>query len=223
MTKPAARYYDELSLNYDLITSKQGVWVPPEIMAQQIAPLLNDGDKILDIGIGTGQLIGCIKETGKNIQIEGVEISEKMRDICISKYPDIILHHGDILEINLTDINHFDMITICGALEFIPELDLLLEKCWALLSKSGYLVFTYEPVIIGHKIQGKEKALTVSSYIDKNQYLEDFFTYRYHPWQISQKLTEAGFKLQSEIEFIAYKKQEIDIIYHLIIARKIDN
>lgn len=220
MTKPAARYYDLLSANYDPVTSELGVWTTPEIMAQQIAPILKNGAKLLDIGIGTGQLIGFLRKIGQSIQVEGVEVSRKMSEICQLKYPDVKIHHGDILEIDFPDLGYFDMITICGALEFIPELNLLLQKCSRLLSESGYLVFTYEPVIIAHPIQNQEKSLTVPSSSDREQYVKDFFTYRYSPFQMYQELKLNGFDCQSDIEFVAYRKQEMDIIYHLIVAKK---
>lgn len=220
MTKPTAKYYDRLSTSYDSVTSKQGVWTPPEIMARAIAPLLKERANLLDIGIGTGQLIGFLKKFGKNLKIEGVEVSQKMSDLCRSKYPDVIIHHGDILEIDFPYKNYFDVITICGALEFISELNLLLEKCWQLLSEPGYLVFTYEALIVGHQIQSEEKSLTVASSPKNQQYIKDFFTYRYSPWQIYQALTEIGFTYHSDIELVAYRKQETDIIYHLVIAQK---
>ena len=220
MTKPAANYYDLLSVTYDPVTSKLGAWTTPEIMAQQIAPILKNGVKLLDIGIGTGQLIGCLRKTGKSIQAEGVEISQKMSDICKSKYLAVRIHQGDILDIDFPKIGYFDIITICGALEFIPELNLLLQKCFALLSQSGYLAFTYEPIIIGHPIQNQAKSLTIPSASDQKLQVADFFTYRYAPCQIQQELQRNGFTCQSDIEFIAYKKQETDIIYHLIVAQK---
>ena len=220
MTKPAARYYDLLSASYDFVTGQPGVWTSPSVMAQHIAPILKNQAKLLDIGSGTGHLIGLVKAMGKDIEIQGVEISPEMRDISTSKYPDVPIHLGDILEIDLPYSGYFDLISICGALEFIPKLNSLLQKCSRLLSKSGYLVFTYQPVITGHRIQSQEKSLAVSSSKDSPIYVGDFFTYRYSPFQMHQELKEAGFRCEFDMEFVAYKQQETDIIYHLIVAQK---
>ena len=220
MTNPAAKYYDLLSSDYDRITGEPGVWLAPGIIAETIAPLLHDGTKLLDIGIGTGQLLRLLRKTGKDFQAYGTDISEKMCELCASQDPDVIIHHGDILEVELPYADYFDIITICGALEFVPDLNLLLSKANLLLSPGGYLVFTYEPVITHHPIQNQKKSLTVPSSEDSKLDVDDFFTYRYSPFQVYQELLTSGFAYQSDIEFVAYKKRESDIIYHLILAQK---
>ena len=220
MTNPAAKYYDLLSSDYDRITSEPGVWMAPGIISQTIAPLLQNKTKLLEIGIGTGQLLCLLRKTGKDFQAYGTDVSQKMCDICASKYSDVIIHHGDILEVELPYSDYFDVITICGTLEFVPDLNLLFRKVNAMLCQGGYLAFTYEPIITNHPIQAHQKSLTVPSSGESKLYIDDFFTYRYSPFQIYKELLSSGFEYQSDVEFVAYRKRESDIIYHLVVAQR---
>ncbi len=222
MSKPVEKYYDHLSSKYDEITSNSGVWITPQIMAQQVALLIKDGDRLLDIGVGTGQLIKWLKQTGISLDLEGVEISKKMRDICAKKYPDLTIYQEDFSIIEFQKGKSFEVITMGGVLEFIPDLTTLLSKCFGLLSPGGHFVFTYEPVILGHKIQEYAKSLTQSSLDDPRFNIEDFFTYRYPPFKVYQQLIKNGLEIKLDQEFIAYKKKDIDIIYHLVVAQKFD-
>ena len=54
---------------------------------------------ILDIGVGTGNLSSNFLK--KDLNITAIDPSEKMREICKSKYPDLEVLKGDFLDIPL--------------------------------------------------------------------------------------------------------------------------
>ncbi len=220
MNTPSARYYDSLSEHYDNVTSQPGVWTPPKFMADIISSKIEKGTKLLDVGIGTGQLIEQLRDKIATIEIHGIDVSKKMLDICSIKFPNICLYDGDYVSINIPFDRYFDIITICGALEFIEDLNTVFRKSHSLLFHSGHLVFTYEPQIMGHDIQNEKRSLAIPS--DRNSHLsvEEFYTYRHSSGCILNSLKNNGFTLIEDSELVAYKKSGKDIIYHLIVAQK---
>jgi ubiquinone/menaquinone biosynthesis C-methylase UbiE len=54
---------------------------------------------VLDIGVGTGNLSAHFLEKG--LTVTAIDPSQKMREICQSKYPDLEVLSGDLLDIPL--------------------------------------------------------------------------------------------------------------------------
>ena len=217
MSSQVAQYYDLLSPDYDNIAGLPEIWKSPIVIAKKVQLLINKSKTWLDIGIGTGLLQERVKYDSKAIEIYGIDISEKMYAICQQKFPSIKLQQGDFENIDFPH-NYFDIITACGAIEFMPNLDNVLLKIKKLLRPKGTFLFTYEPQIIGHKIQGEAIAKTLPRH--SKYYVDDFYTYRHSPQHIISMLETSGFKCIDDIEFVAYSKLDTDIICHLIETQK---
>lgn len=215
---PNTQYYDKLAKVYDRATEPPGAWAPPIYIASVIKANGLAQGRILDIGIGTGRSIETLYEAGCR-DIIGVDCSANMLAECRSKYPDIVLIEGRFEEVNLTDFAPFDLIISSGVLEFIDDLPVAIRKAAGLLKEGGMFLFTYEPLIDGHEVQREPKSLVVSNQTSEF-FVPDFFTYRYRPSTINDNIHAAGLTIQSDDEFVSYKKLDNLIIYHCILAKK---
>jgi cyclopropane fatty-acyl-phospholipid synthase-like methyltransferase len=222
MNDSASKYYDILSPYYDKATEVENAWTPPRMVQRSCSKLLKDNIRVLDIGVGTGRSIDFIAKSNYQIEIHGVDISEKMLTICRSKYPASKLFHGDLKAYRTRGDVPFDLIISSGVLEFVKDLGTFFKDCATLLTDVGSCVFTYEPVVEFHKLQSEEQSLTVT---DKNSklYVDDFVTYRRRFLEIQTYLNEANLRVDEFSEFVAYNKGGIDIIYHLIRAVHMSN
>jgi 2-polyprenyl-3-methyl-5-hydroxy-6-metoxy-1,4-benzoquinol methylase len=89
--------------------------------------------KLLDIGCGTGEFLNFCQS--KDMQVVGVEPSDKARDFAISEY-NLEIHKEDFLQ---TSEDKFDAITMWHVLEHVPNLNKRLEEIHNLLNNNGYL------------------------------------------------------------------------------------
>ena len=128
-------------------------WAAPKQTALNLAPYLstfsNDNGpvQILDIGIGTGQLVEEIqKNTGTLCaEFSGVDISEDMLEKCKTKS---IAKQLDIVDLNTTPLphvrNNFDAVVSSGVFEFLPNVDNAIQEMSRVTKEKGYVVFTVE-------------------------------------------------------------------------------
>jgi len=220
MNESANKYYDLLASVYDKATEAPGAWNPPSMVYETIKHKISSQSRILDIGIGTGQSIAKIYGEGQYKEIWGVDVSTKMLDICKEKYPKAKLTRissvADIENIN----GCFDMVISSGVTEFIEDIDLLFKHVSCKQEKGGIFAFTYEPIIYFHPFQNDRKSLTVPNK-SSSFYLNDFYTYRRNPVEISHLLDTNNFRVTEDFEFIAYKKGTEQIIYHVVVAIRV--
>lgn len=215
---PAEQYYDKLASIYDEATSKPGAWTPPTYIRKELESKKNQYQSALIIGAGTGKEIETLKSIGV-AHIEGIDISKNMIAQAISKFPDIPLHHGDFMKFNKFDNSFFDLIICSGTLEFISDFSRFFVKCFNLLSPSGELIVTYEPIILGHSIQ-HEPQTEISPEVSTALGVKGFMTYRHSSSEFLENIRMAGFRLEKFFEFVSYSKLKTDIIYHFARLKK---
>lgn len=103
-----------------------------------MANLVDENQKILDLGCGTGLFIKFLSK--KNNNVEGVEISKKAAKIGQKKG----------LKIKIADLhfsfpykkNTFDTITAGEVIEHIYDTDFFLEEIKRILKPNGYLILS---------------------------------------------------------------------------------
>lgn len=146
------------------------------------------GSKVLDIGIGCGEMLSAFKQMGyKNYQ--GIDISPSTISFCqrlglnctlISSTEDFLNNHG----------NHFDLITLCDVLEHIdkPKLIEFVRPLHHAIKPNGTIIIQVP------NAQSPEPAL--HRYNDMTH--ETSFTEN----SLRQLLTVAGFK---NIKFYPYE------------------
>ncbi len=107
---------------------------------------IHRGECLLDIGIGTGELIELEKQ--KFSKIYGIDISEISVNICLNRFQNNKSIH--IMQSNINNLKNlfanesFDYITCCDVLEHIglEEFTTALDNVYALLKNGGRFIFT---------------------------------------------------------------------------------
>ena len=97
--------------------------------ARLIDALASDGDRILDAGAGTGRLAGYLAarnaatgDTGRNLQLTGVDIDPVLVDYARGRYPGVDWHTGDLSVDAEVPVGPFDLIVSAGnVVAFIPD------------------------------------------------------------------------------------------------------
>ena len=103
--------------------------------------------KILDIGAGNGRILdNHIKNSPENTEIFGVDISEKMVEICKDRFKKERrmreIKKCDVSTENLCFSDSFDFITAVRILKYNKNWQEILVKIYNKLNKNGILVFT---------------------------------------------------------------------------------
>jgi trans-aconitate methyltransferase len=104
-----------------------------------LLPLLaaQPGERILDLGCGTGQLTAKIAETGARVTAldSSAAMLEQARPAC----PEISFHQADARSFDLPEKN-FDAVFSNAVLHWVPEAEAAAERCFAHLRPGGRFV-----------------------------------------------------------------------------------
>ncbi|MFN2341525.1 MAG: class I SAM-dependent methyltransferase [Halanaerobium sp.] len=99
------------------------------------------GEKILDIGCGTGNF--SIKLAKKGCQVTGIDISQPMLDKAAKKSEklnlDINFKKGDALNLEFED-NQFDSVFSMAAIEFIKDLETAFKEMKRVVKTGGKIL-----------------------------------------------------------------------------------
>jgi demethylmenaquinone methyltransferase/2-methoxy-6-polyprenyl-1,4-benzoquinol methylase len=111
-----------------------------EIAAQCVEP----GDRVLEIGCGTGSLAALMTERGA--QVLGIDVSEPMLAVARANSPDAEIVHASATEIDHLEEARFDRIVATLVFSELSEdeLDYVLRSSARLLNDAGTLVVADE-------------------------------------------------------------------------------
>jgi ubiquinone/menaquinone biosynthesis C-methylase UbiE len=138
----ARKTYDRISRWYDLL---EGVWEKKAKQAGLAKLSVKEGEKVLEIGFGTGHGIGALASSvGEHGRVYGIDISSGMLDIArkraekdgIAKRVDLVL--GDAVKLPY-ETGSFDAAFMSFILELFdtPEIPLVLSECKRVLKNGG--------------------------------------------------------------------------------------
>jgi len=179
-----SRWYDLLAGGFESRHRLAGV--------QKLAP--KEGDVVLEIGFGTGHSILALADlVGGSGRVYGIDISEGMRDIALSRVKEaglaerVVLECGDAIKLPF-ETNFFDCIFISFTLELFdtPEIPLVLSECLRTLREGGRIC------VVAMSKKGKPTA-TIRLYEWLHEKLPQYIDCR--PIFVQESIEAAGFHI----------------------------
>jgi SAM-dependent methyltransferase len=112
-----------------------GPWAGPVADAAGIRP----GDKVLDVGCGTGVLAReALRRAGQKGRVVGLDLNEGMLAVAARAEPEIEWRRGDAASLPFKDAS-FDVVVSQFALMYFPDRAACLRQMWRTLAPAGRL------------------------------------------------------------------------------------
>jgi len=130
------QYYEKHGESFAI--SRQRDW--PLFLA--LLQYIKKGDKVLDLGCGSGRFYSLVKQKGANYL--GVDASKKLLRKARKSYPAAKFDYGDILDLKLAP-QSFDVVAMIAVLHHIPSFALrkqALQKVKNALRPGGFVLLT---------------------------------------------------------------------------------
>lgn len=199
---------DAMADTYDDYT-RSNHWRCPEKIHSITREVVQKGQTLLDLGIGTGQGAAPFRKQG--LVIYGIDGSQKMLNICRRKGIAFSLCQVDLTKspIPYPDF-FFDNIIASGLLHIVPLYDPLLNEIHRILRPGGHFVFTFDPWIeekqegYSHVEEGIYKKLNEDSGI---------YVYRYGVDRLLGRLRNLGFHTVRGETFTAFKRPDTGEVF----------
>ena len=182
-------FNNNFASKYDDLVRKQN-WYGSEVLFGMIYERIKSGDKILDLGIGTGLSAFALYKVG--LEVYGLDYSLEMLKICEEKG-----FTKDLKQFDLNDSplpypdQFFDHISANAILYFIENLEALFKEVSRIAKRKGIWAFIIE------KQTKKSGNPIVKNAPGKN----GLITYQHSHQYISSLLELNGLTLLKELEF----------------------
>ena len=166
--------------------------------------VVEEDDRILEIGFGTGKFISGVAKRLRRGLIEGVDFSNTMVTVAKRKNRKhidagkVILRQGDFAEMPYRD-NSYHKICSCNTIYFWPDPDQYANKIYKILKPGGKLVLAFED----------------TDQLESRPLSNNVFKF-FHLDEIEDLLNRCGF--HGGIEIISREKKSLK--YHCAVAEK---
>lgn len=111
---------------------------------------LKQGEKILDLGIGTG--VASIHFSKIGLKVYGLDSSEEMLQVCKSKsFTEELRFHNLLADKLPYHSQYFNHVICCGVLHFLGDLKNLFSEIARIIKTGGIFAFTIFPDLTGDK------------------------------------------------------------------------
>ena len=168
-------------------------WFGPEIVFGLSYKYIQAGEKIIDIGIGTGLCSVHYHRAG--LRISGIDISDEMIDVSRKKMPDAQLIKHDLLiepyPFETESMNH----AVCtGVMHFFKDLNNIFREVSRILRPDGIFGF-----VTADLKPGEENEIKVGPEHTGSGF--PVIMYRHGENRIEEMAEEYGFIMQRDFEF----------------------
>jgi len=127
-----ANEYDQAKSRYQ--------WYAPEVMFGFLYEFISPGQKLLDIGIGTGLSSELFYKAG--LLVSGLDNNSEMLEVCRKKQIAEMLVVHDVDQSWPYEVNAFDHLISCGVFHFFSDLEHFLKEAARVLKPKGFFAFT---------------------------------------------------------------------------------
>jgi len=195
---------DKFAPDYDQVVLANG-WCTPEVISGLISGYVSNGDRLLDIGIGTG--LSAIQFKNKGLTIYGVDGSAEMLKICDAKKLTTKLDLCDLSRDRLPySDTFFNHVISTGVFHLLCDLDELFSEISRVLRKGGLFCFT-----VDERTKGSINHETVQYDVDIEEYespKSKIKSYKHSETYITELFLKNSFVVRREKSFRAYRKTE---------------
>lgn len=163
--------YSNIASEYDELL-KQYQWQAPELLFDYLSKDMQKGERLLDIGVGTG--ISSQRFHPMGVELYGIDNSTSLLEVCKAKDVFKELHTVDILKENIPYPNTFFEYVVCsGVLHFFASLDHVFVGVTRLLKRDGVFAFTILDSAVDQEQPTSEKREGVEVYYHSAQYIAE--------------------------------------------------
>ncbi len=218
--KSVIEHYNSFAEEYDeLAKSKEYAWISPDVIFGLTFEYLDKGERLLDIGIGTG--LSSINFHNYGLEIYGIDGSEKMLKKCREKNITKILRKVDLGDEKIPFKNKtFDIAIADGLLYFLRDPERIIEEVRRILKDGGIFSFTVE----GKKGNENVKYVKIGKDIVSKAVLEKtgVFVYRHDFNKIERMLSKNNFEILKKLNFLAYTSPSTkkEVYFTAMVAKK---
>jgi predicted TPR repeat methyltransferase len=140
VTVELAARHDAYAADYDEQVRAYGAYLT-EVLFGLVYEWATPGQRLLDLGIGTGLSAALFAKAGLNVY--GMDFSPAMLDLCRAKGTTVDLRQQDLQQIPWPYPGEsFDHAVCCGVFHFIGALDTLFGETDRVLRPGGLFAFT---------------------------------------------------------------------------------
>ncbi|MBN2093209.1 class I SAM-dependent methyltransferase [candidate division KSB1 bacterium] len=199
----------EQAADYDQLARKYQ-WFGPEILFGLCYEFIKPGDRLLDIGIGTGLCSSLFHKYG--LEIYGIDNSNEMLAMCRQK--------GIAKELKKWDLHNsplpypdaqFDLIISGGVFHFFEDLSLIFAEAARLTSFDGLFAFIDCPTL---------EDVTVDSYIKYSQDNTPIFCHS--DSYLRRLLSQNNFQIIKELKFFVLDEKEKYLLMKNFVVKRIN-
>ncbi len=182
--KEIANRYDKEVKNYDSYGH--------DVIFGMCYEFVKPGDKLLDIGIGTG--LASIQFSREGLKIYGIDSSREMLNACRSKSftEELKLHDISNGKIPYND-NYFNQVICCGVFHFVEDLGNIFIEIKRVMKKGGIFAFSIAPQETGQNYINEMTGWNVSIYKHSSNYVKRLLESNRMKFLKEQRLLIKGF------------------------------
>ena len=209
-SKKALKMSDAYASEYDYSVGTKH-WHGPEVLFGLMYEYLEKGQRLLDVGIGTGMSARFFYHAG--LQIYGVDGSGEMLKICKKKK----ITEG-LAKLDLTipaepfPGKRFDHIISNGVFHIVGDLEPVFKTIDLKIKKGGIIGFTVDEKVINEKDDYRESEIEGLYY--KKHVQSDLLIYKHHEEYILNILERFSYALLKKLKFMAFFDEENNISYY---------
>jgi predicted TPR repeat methyltransferase len=194
---------DQFAESYDATVLQYG-WNSPQVIFDLVEESLGPGDRLLDLGIGTGLSAVPFRDAG--VQVFGVDGSMKMLECCESKRVAVELTQHDIRSIPIPYVDQsFDHVIACGVFHLIGHLDGIFAEVKRLMRGGGAFAFTIEKLDEERKSEG---TLIDDGVLQIDNATSGVESYLHSAELVEDLLNGNGFTATRTVDYVAYRKTD---------------
>lgn len=209
------RLVNDFASGYDQYIKECG-WHGPDMLFGMMYEYLSPGQRMLDIGIGTGLSAGLFQKAG--LDIYGVDGSEEMLKICQSKDITVDLKQADLRDAKIPFDNHFHHVVSFAVFHFLGNLKPLFSEIACKMMNGG--IFGFSADVFNPSLDQDYAETNMEGVYAKTQAESGLTTFKHSLDYLERTLSDTGYKLLKNTEILAFQDNQTgrQVKFQLMVA-----